>query len=174
MSDFRFLCDVSEVNREREGYASALRRSRHSISFSKAVPQDDSGSWLVFPEPPQSAMPRWLSGSQNPTICFQIDVFSKPQWRALWSALFDYVVIFHPGYEKYFEKFGHSGVVVLPHAVDPTIYRARNSRERDFEIGWVGTIDGPRYEQRRQILPRLATRYRVNDWRRRYREENVV
>jgi spore maturation protein CgeB len=87
--------------------------------------------------------------------------------------LFDYVFVFHPQFDRYFTKHGHSKVFLLPHAVSAVAYAADISSERTDDIAWVGRIDGELYRTRRRLLPRLAARYRINDWQRSYPESEI-
>ncbi len=103
-------------------------------------------------------IPEDLAQSETRTACFQIDVFSKPDWKAFWSALFDYVFVFHPKFDRYFAKYGHSRVFLLPHAVSAAAYAANIDNERSDDIAWVGRIDRELYRTRRQLLPLLAAR----------------
>jgi hypothetical protein len=181
----QFLCQKNELNRERRGYFTALSKRQgvgsnnldNNLTFNAINPSIYSTpiediDYVLFPDPPISILPSWIVQSPAPTICFQIDTYSKPEWRALWSSLFDYVVAFHPGYEGYFSKYGHERVLVFPHAVNAADY-SRNAEERPFDVGWVGRIDGPLYESRRRVLPILKDRYKLNDWQRFYTEDET-
>src|SRR2546421_8278549 len=179
---FSFLCQRSELNRERRGYFMALSKSLaispndidNHLTFNTLTPSiystpPEDADYILFPDPPISILPSWIVQAPVPTICFQIDTYSKPEWRALWSTLFDYVVLFHPGYESYFSKYGHERILLFPHAVDAADY-SRNAEERLFDIGWVGRIDSSLYETRRRVLSTLRSRYKLNDWQRYYTE----
>ena len=118
-------------------------------------------------------MPDALPSSPFTTACFQIDSFSQPEWRALWSCLFDVVFVFHPGVKNFYQSHGHGAVFLLPHAVDGQRYGGIDDSARRFDLGWVGSLTGPLYASRRRLLPRLASRYTINDWKASVPEEKV-
>jgi hypothetical protein len=57
-------------------------------------------------------------------------------------------------------------VLLFPHVVAPEEYKDLNP-ERDLEVGWVGTTQARIYGRRRQLLPKLARAFVMNDWERR-------
>ena len=172
-----FACDASELTRERRGYFDAfsklgcaqLEQSAATRSEQSSVTQE----LLLYPDPPTTIIPGDLARSQKRTACFQIDTFSKPDWKALWSTLFDYVFVFHPGFDRYFARHGHSRVFLLPHAISGAAYGTDMYTARPFDLAWVGRGDGELYRTRRRLLPLLAARYNMNDWRRTYRESEI-
>lgn len=172
-----FACDASELTRERRGYFDAF--SRLGCAQLADSPGDSadrtsaSQELLLYPDSPTTMIPEDLAHSETRTACFQIDVFSKPDWKALWSALFDYVFVFHPEFDRYFAKHGHSRVFLLSHAVPAAAYAANIDNERANDIAWVGRIDGELYRTRRRLLPLLAARYKINDWQRSYPENEI-
>ena len=141
-----FACDASELTRERRGYFDAFSKLGCAQLAQSAEKRSDRTSTtqglLLYPDSPTTMIPEDLAQSETPTACFQIDVFSKPDWKALWSALFDYVFVFHPQFDRYFAKHGHSKIFLLPHAVSATAYAADIDNERTHDIAWVGSVHG--------------------------------
>jgi hypothetical protein len=172
-----FACDASELTRERRGYFDALSRlgsAQLAQSAGKSLDRTSANhELLLYPDSPTTMIPEDLAQSETRTACFQIDVFSKPDWKALWSALFDYVFVFHPQFDRYFAKHGHSEVFLLPHAVPAEAYAADIDSEGTDDIAWVGRIDSELYRTRRRLLPMLAARYKMNDWQRSYPESEI-
>ena len=172
-----FACGASELTRERRGYFDAFSRLGCAQLAHSAGKSSDRTSatqeLLLYPDSPTTMIPEDLAQSETRTACFQIDVFSKPDWKAFWSALFDYVFVFHPKFDRYFAKYGHSRVFLLPHAVSAAAYAANIDNERSDDIAWVGRIDRELYRTRRQLLPLLAARYKMNDWQRSYPENEI-
>src|SRR5260370_36591210 len=79
-----------------------------------------------------------------------------------WSSLFDHVAVFHSGYETLFQKHGHPGAFLLPHAVRREFFEARDL-PREFEVGWVGQTEGMFYRKRAEWVPRFPMAFRLND-----------
>lgn len=169
-----FLCRPRDLDRERLGYARAFARLGIPVTcthdgvqpdadFRKVFAATGGKPSLVIQGEGYPMLPRGLTTCDVPTVSFQIDTYTYPHRRARWSLLFDYVALFHPGFEALFRAAGHPRPLLLPHAVDPEAF-AGGDLERIFEIGWVGRLDGPLYETRRRVLPRLAERFRMNEW----------
>ncbi len=118
-------------------------------------------------------MPWGLTSVDIPTACFQIDTYAYTGSRIAWSMLFDLVFVFHPGYDVEFQKAGHPGAHVIPHAIDPSLFLGEEL-ERVFEIGWVGQSRGPLYRTRERQLPMLSGSFRMNDWSRRCEPEEMA
>ncbi len=122
--------------------------------------------WGAFP------LPDGLTEVDIPTLTFQQDVFAYTHRRIRWCMLFDYVVVFHAGFEQQFRQAGHSRVVTMPWPVLRELYD-RPEQERIHEVGWVGLTGGDSYrgsemyETRRRILGVLAKEFRTNDFRER-------
>jgi spore maturation protein CgeB len=108
-----------------------------------------------------------------PTACLQIDTYAYLHRRLLWAMLFDYVLIFHPGYENQFVNAGHTKAFVQPHAVEADLFVQIPHQNRTNDIGWVGRLDGSLYSRRRHLIPRLAETFRMNDWHRSYSYEEM-
>jgi hypothetical protein len=171
-----FGCSASELSRERKGYFTAFSKLGVAGTVG-ATPQlsaktNGTEQFFLYPDPPNTPIPDNLVAARKPTACFQIDTFSKPNWKALWASLFDYVFVFHPGFERYFKKYGHNRVFLIPHAVMAEAYNSLGA-DRTYEVGWIGRTDGELYKARRRVLPQLAQRYKMNDWRRNYAEDEI-
>jgi hypothetical protein len=87
--------------------------------------------------------------------------------------LFDHIVLYHPGYEDRFRQAGHPNPLTLPFGVARELFD-QPEQERVLDVGWVGRCDWDFYSQRRRILPELAGRFRMNDWRRHYSHEGMA
>ena len=164
MNSIDIWCTPAEVNRERAGYVAAFTRGNYNVRVSTdATPLLEPDRVLLYPDPPETLLPAALPWRGARSLCFQIDSYVAPAWRALWSSLFDHVAVFHPGDEAYYARFPHPGVFLLPHAVDPGRFKTADGM-RDFEVGWVGSITGKIYSARRRVLPAIASRFRMNAW----------
>lgn len=169
-------CRNDELTRERLGFHSALTRVADvvvspvaRISEAEAVLADGrrlpatdlAGLWHL--DPPMTLIPEGLPSSQIPTLIMHMDAASSVSWRSLWSRLFDVACLCSydgKGYES-------AGTYRILHQS----YAARQEwldepvGMRDIDVGWVGTTQGGIYGERRRLLPQLAFRYRMNDWR---------
>jgi len=167
------------------GYAAAFRRrGAEFVCVDDAIPPDatleevvrrsgTAPSAIFHFESAHPLFPIGLEKSRVPTVCFHPDTYAFTQRRIRWSALFDHAVVFHPGYQEQFEKAGHPGAMLLPHAVRSEFF-AGPELEREFELGWVGQTAGPLYGVRAQWLPALAREFRSNDWSRSYSVREVA
>ena len=167
------------------GYAEALRR--RGIDFAciyDSVPYDapletilqsctTTPSAIFHFESAHPLFPIGLERSQIPTMCFHPDAYAFTNRRIHWSAVFDHVAVFHPGYEKRFQKAGHPGAFLLPHAVRRRFFEGPDPA-REFEIGWVGQTSGAIYNDRSRLLPKLKKEFRTNNWSRNYNIEEVA
>lgn len=185
-----FLCDENELTQERKGYARAFRKYEDVICCGSlscnARYCDKNGDLIAFlernsfkpklilhPEAYSPFLPWGLSQVNIPTACFHIDTYVYTRRRMRWSMLFDYTLIFHPDFYKVFQQAGHPRPIVLPHAVDKTLFQEA-SDERIYEVGWVGQFDSILYSRRRRVIPRLAERFHMNEWQRQYSQEEMV
>lgn len=174
-------CDKVERNRERRGYFDAFEKLGVNLRFLgdpetmkdfRACITLPGRKFLLFPDPPSSIIPNWLPHDNVVSASFQIDSFVKPQWKALWSTLFDFVFIFHPDPENVYSWDKRGGVFVLPHAVDLSRYQGMN-RDRVYDVGWVGSLLGEHNRSRRELLPQLAKEFSINDFEKFYEENEV-
>jgi len=62
-------------------------------------------------------LPSGLSYIRDPHSVFRTDIYLNTARQFRWSALFDHVAIFHPGYVEAFMEAGHPGAFLLPWAV---------------------------------------------------------
>jgi hypothetical protein len=118
-------------------------------------------------------LPRDLHRSPVPTVCLNIDNFSWMPSRLRWAMLFDHVFVWQPRFVSTFQKAGHPSVFLLPHAVEGRLFNGIEA-DRCFDLGWVGHIGPPWYARRNRIIPDLAARFRMNDFRRRYSKEETA
>jgi hypothetical protein len=118
-------------------------------------------------------LPRDLHHSPVPTVCLNIDNFSWMPSRLRWAMLFDHVFVWQPRFVSTFQKAGHPSVFLLPHAVEGRLFNGMET-DRCFDLGWVGHIGPPWYARRNRIIPDLAARFRMNDFRRRYSKEETA
>ncbi|GIW56720.1 MAG: hypothetical protein KatS3mg082_3124 [Nitrospiraceae bacterium] len=179
-----FLCKPSELTREREGYAKAFRRKGILVECVSeqcppnahlrelVAPSSEAPLFVVHPDPPTPILPLGCEQVGVPVVGFHIDTYAGAAERVRFSALFDYVVLFHPGYEEAFAE-GGGRVLTLPHAVDRDLCEGEGG-ERIFEVAFVGRTDGRLYEKRRRLLPLLSERFVTNEWWRRHAPAEVA
>jgi len=118
-------------------------------------------------------LPEGLAESDIPTAHFDVDTYVASARRMRWASLFDLVSVCHPRYDELFRRKGHPGAFLLPHAVRRDLFD-RPELSREYEIGWVGQVKGRIYRTRQEWLPRLASSFRMNDWKRSYTQEEVA
>jgi glycosyltransferase involved in cell wall biosynthesis len=118
-------------------------------------------------------LPEGLTRSEIPTVCFQVDTYTFTKRRMHWSSVFDHAAVFHPGYETLFQQHGHPGAFLLPHAVRRDWFDGPPLL-REFEVAWVGQTRGALYGRRQEWIPRLASTFRMNDWKRSYSLQEVA
>ena len=120
-------------------------------------------------------LPRGLNAVSIPTCCLDVDTFGWTQLRLGWAMLFDYVFTWHPSYVQHFQNAGHPKVFALPHAVDAGLFRGFEvDAERPYQCGFVGNSRVPQYQRRDRVISELAKRFRTNDFRRKYDEEEMA
>jgi hypothetical protein len=103
----------------------------------------------------------------HPTAVLHADSYRYTNARLRRSRLFDIAVSCHPGAPLQAFARSHPRALLLPHAVVGRDY-ANLPDTRDLEVGWVGSSSGPIYQRRRDLLPTLADRFVMNDWKKRY------
>ncbi|HUL15986.1 MAG TPA: glycosyltransferase [Terriglobales bacterium] len=116
-------------------------------------------------------LPSGLARCPIPTMRFDVDSHTYTSRRIRWASLFDLVSVCHAGYERIFQESRHPGAFLLGHAARPDFFS--DHHERVFELGWVGALEGPFYARRRAWIPRLASTFRMNDWRKPYTLKEV-
>jgi hypothetical protein len=120
-------------------------------------------------------LPRGFNTVSIPTACLDIDTFGWTDFRLQWGMLFDYVFTWHPSYVRPFQELGHPRVFALPHAIDARLFEGHRAEpDRLYEVGFVGSFGSPQYHRRDRVLSRLASRFRTNDFRRKYNNEEMV
>jgi hypothetical protein len=181
------LCLCQEDNHRKilPAYAQALRkRGVQFLCVDRALGWDSSLQEVLegCPEKPDCIfhfesdfplLPEGLIRSEIPTLCFHVDTYAFTERRMRWSSLFDHVAVFHSGYETLFRKHGHPGAFLLPHAVRREFFEAQDL-PREFEVGWVGQTEGAFYRRRAEWVPRLASTFRMSDWKARYSLQEVA
>jgi hypothetical protein len=128
---------------------------------------------IVLAESARDLLPQGLEKVNIPTVSFQSDTYAYTRRRIRWSMLFDYAVLFHPGYEAEFRNAGHPRVITWSHAADPELFSVRQG-QRTFEVGWVGRTDGNLYKDRRAVLSDLSRNFRMNDFTRFHSPEELA
>jgi spore maturation protein CgeB len=128
---------------------------------------------IVLAESAHDLLPQGLEKVNIPTVSLQSDTYAYTRRRIRWSLLFDYAVVFHPGFEAQFRDAGHPGVITWPHAADPQFF-SRQQEQRVLEVASVGRIDGPVYQNRRYILQALSQHFKMNDFTRFHSPEELA
>ena len=122
---------------------------------------------IIGPEWGSFPLPEGLTEVDIPTLMLQQDTYAYTHRRVRWSTLFDYVVLFHAGFEEQFLAAGHSRVLTMPWAILAERYQGPEL-ERIYDIGWVGR-DGPVlgaefYNDRKRILDLLRKNFQTNPY----------
>ena len=179
-----WLSREDEFMREIKGLAAALQRVGYSLTclepntvpdvhindLIKRCPEEPS--LIVHPEPWVPILPRGLTEVAIPTVGIQCDVYAFTHRRLLYSMLFDYVAILHPGFEETFRDAGHSRTITLPFAVD-TDFFYDSDESRVYEIASVGRLFQNLYKSRMEILASLSREFRMNEWQRNHNYSEV-
>lgn len=170
-----FWCAASQIDRERFGFARAFARLGVPVATLEleTAPGEELAREQPFGPTPRLILwpdaggvpPARVLASNVPTACFHIDTFEDAPRRIATSMLFDYACLFHPRFLTVWERAGHPRPILVPHAVDPDPFAPRGEPRR-YDVGWVGQADHAFYAARRRLLPRLATRFSMNEWNR--------
>lgn len=170
------LCGPDELDKERRGYYAAFTK-RVPVEL---IPRERGEAWiddvraleprLVLNPDARPWLPPWIESVDAPTAAFEIDAHSSTSRRILRAPMYDYVFVFHPGYE---ERFAHPGLRVLPHAVERELFD-RPETERPFEVGWVGRTGLAVYGSRIRILRDLVANFDMNETERYYGPEEMA
>jgi hypothetical protein len=167
-------------------YASAFRKRGVELHFLDwSVPLGSSleevlsklpfrPDYLLHPDSGFPFLPDGIAQSMVPTIRLDVDTYAFTRRRIRWASLFDHVAVCHPGFEMLFQrKLEHRSTLLLPHAVHREYFDLPEI-DRKFDFGWAGQIAGPIYKKRSSWLPRLASRFRTNDWSESHTIEGVA
>lgn len=181
-----YLCHQSDLNyKEPELFARAFRRfGCNVVCLTDNFPADGNiqdvldqsqelPEMIVLAESAHDFLPRGLEKVNIPTVSFQSDTYAYTRRRIRWSMLFDYAVVFHPGFEAQFRKAGHPRVITWPHAADPELF-SKQQEQRIFDIGWVGRTDGGLYKDRCLVLESLRGHFQMNDFARFHSPEELA
>ena len=170
------LCSPNELDKERRGYYAAFTK-RVPVEL---VPRERGEAWiddiralrprLVLNPDVRPWLPAWIETVDAPTAAFEIDAHSSTSRRILRAPMYDYVFVFHPGYEQ---QFAHPGLRVLPHAVERELFD-RPETERPYEVGWVGRTGLSVYGSRVRILRDLVANFKMNETDRYYGPEEMA
>ena len=143
-----------------------LRPAGSKISSLPALLASEPALPSLYLHATDEFLPLGLERARLATACILVDVFVGLDTRVHWAMLFDYVFVCHPRFVGVFQAAGHPNVYSLPLAAPETYVRAEgDDSARQFEVGWVGRSEGPLFAARARILPRLARRFRMNEWR---------
>jgi len=122
-------------------------------------------SLIILPEWGGFPLPEGLTEVDIPTLTLQQDTYAYTHRRIRWSMLFDYVVVFHAGFEAQFRAAGHSRVLTMPWAILADRYQGPE-QERVFDVGWVGRagpVPGAEfYQDRQRVLDTVRKHFRTN------------
>jgi Glycosyl transferases group 1 len=180
-----FLCREWDLQREPLAYVRAFRRVGIECGFvqndcrlNESIGQlmdcsQSRPSLIIQPESDFPLFPWGLDKVNVPTACFHFDPYAYLHRRVRWAMLFDYAVIFHPGFEGAFQRAGHPNPVTIPHAVDAEFF-AFPAIDRSLEIGWIGRSGRSHFKRRRRVLEMLALKFRMNDWGRMHSYEELA
>jgi len=180
-----FLCHDHNLCKELWGYARAFRRlGVRLVCIEEGFPFNgnldrllqqcpERPSLILQPESDYPFLPWGLAEVDIPTACFQFDTFSYTQRRIRWSKLFDYPVVFHPGFEEQFRRAGNPMTLTLYHAAQRDLFDLPE-QERVFEVGWVGNVNSTIYKTRHAVLRALQSAFRMNDWERQHTLEETA
>jgi glycosyltransferase involved in cell wall biosynthesis len=173
-----YLCRQSDLNyKEPDLFARAFRRcGLNVVCLKDDFPADGNiqvvldqsqqlPKMIVLAESAHDLLPQGLEKVNIPTVSFQSDTYAYTRRRIRWSMLFDYAVVFHPGFEARFRSAGHPRVITWSHAADPELFSGQQE-QRTFEVGWVARTDGNLYKDRRFVLKSLSQHFRMNDFTR--------
>ena len=187
MTTIVYLCRQSELDDHKEpgNYAKAFQRQGvRLVCPDDEFPVDgnidsllsrcaEKPRLILSVEAKRPLLPSGLEAVSIPTVLFNCDTFAYTEHRIRWSMLFDYAVVFHPGFGDIFRVAGHPRPITTSHAVDLTLFQSRREK-RIFEVGWVGQTSGPIYKTRRSVVRDLGANFRMNDWRRFYSPEEMA
>lgn len=179
-----WLSREDEFMREIKGLALALQRAGYGLTCLEPDTDPDvhikdliekcpeNPSLIVHPEPWVPVLPRGLTEVAIPTVGIQCDVYAFTHRRLLYSMLFDYVAILHPGFEKLFQDAGHSRTITLPFAADMELFYDSDEC-RVYEIASVGRLFPNLYKSRMEILSSLSREFKMNEWERNHNYSEV-
>lgn len=172
-----FLCAVEDMTRVRRssfGYFQAFSKIINTICISRdswldsrkldeILPSHIDPILILNTDSWPRRIPDNLTEIPFPTGNFNIDTFEIPEKRVRFSMLFDYSFVFHPGFDKVFKDLGHPTTFFLPHAVEAELFDENFERDKTYDVGWVGRLDGNNYSFRRDLVLELSKRFKTND-----------
>lgn len=179
-----WLSGQSDLIREIKGFARAFQRAGATLVFpDSAMPPDvdirrlidlcpEPPSLIVHPEPFLAILPRGLTEVTIPTVGFQCDVYAYTHRRLLYSMLFDYVAILHPGFGDVFRRAGHPSALDFCFGVDQQEF-FDSGEVRVIEVASVGRLHPAIYKTRLEVLTSLSREFKMNEWYRFHNFETI-
>jgi hypothetical protein len=120
-------------------------------------------------------IPRDLHVAPIPTASLDIDTFGWTKSRIRWSMLFDYVFVWHKSFVPLYRAAGHPKVFALSHAVEAELFPTDGiETDRRFDLGWVGEFAYGHYAKRKRVIERLASQFRMNEFKKRYSKRETA
>ncbi|WP_417886311.1 glycosyltransferase family protein [Zunongwangia sp.] len=175
-----FLSDPADITRERKAYLAAFEQNNVTVVCVKDTELkrtianiNNDIICILYPDPCNALIPDDILQYNIPTACFQIDAYDGTAARFRQSMLFDYAFIFHPEYDELLKKQGHSGAILLPHAVETNLYPSFN-KNRTIEVGWVGRLDGSFYKNRKEQVEAISRKFTMNNIFRFYNRKELI
>lgn len=117
-------------------------------------------------------LPRNIEKLDCPTAAYLIDVHLGPRLRRPLATLFDYVFVAQKDCVDLYRMGKDQHVEWLPLACDPRIHKDLGL-DRSLDLGFVGRVGGS-YDRRTDMLQALETRFKLNDYRRPYKREEMA
>src|SRR5262252_7718203 len=156
-------CRRDELTRERLGFHSALERQADVIvcpvrrvtpthvemAVGSSVPISEvEALWHL--DPPETLIPEGLPSAKLLTLWVHTDAATTVPWRALWSQLF-HIACLSVWDGTGYKPRGAYRIVAQPYAARKEWFTDENY-SRDFDIGWVGTIQVPIYRRSKIVV----------------------
>jgi glycosyltransferase involved in cell wall biosynthesis len=153
----RSVCDVVYVGTERGSVATGAQKE----DFWTTRPDFARDDVFFYIDSGVPFFPQSIGELACLTVCYLIDAHVDLPLRLEMAKFFDIILVAQRDFIPVFEKKGFKNVRWLPLAGEPSIYQ-RLSVPLVYDIGFVGhVLEGSR---RKQLLEKMARRYRVNDY----------
>lgn len=117
-------------------------------------------------------MPVNFSSLECPKAALLIDTHINLKHHLEIARHFEYVFLVHRQFIPEFHKNGIFNVHWLPVACDPEMH-FKADRQKLYDVGFVGTVDGPLQQRRRELLNKLGSNMKVH-YKRCFLEEMAV
>ena len=127
----------------------------------KSLPAGFEPELFLWVESGINYTPLDIGSAGCPKACYLIDSHINLDWHLKWAQLFDFVFIAQKQYVPAFKEAGCREVHWLPLACDPEMYRKYDHVEKEYDVGFVGSLtkSNPR---RKHLLEWLSTRFNVH------------